>query len=640
MVAATFFSQHPAIAQSVNLGTAGSYGVLAGQAITSTGATVVNGNVGISPNGGSSVTGFPPGIIHGVLNAANGPALQAKNDLSSAYFHAQGLTPTQTFAPIFDLGGLNLVSGVYNDPSSFGLTGTLTLNGNGNKNSIFVFQAGSTLTTASSSQIVLINGAQACHVFWAVGSSATLGSFSVFDGTIMALTSITMNNGVVLNGRALALNGSVTMIADTITVPVCATNGPGPTPTPGPVPVPTNAPVAVVTVAPGVVAIVSNAAEEAQIIKAITPTMYQSMGTLAFNLANAQNSELVQRLWGLRVAGTGFSMTGFPDNTPVYEEYKNPVNDKNPVGTENKNPTTSDYKNPVKPEYRTGLGDRWGAFVDANGVFAKANSANALPTYNSESGGVTTGLTYKWNDSFGTGIYAGYEGSYNRFPGVSQGYTSRMIDNSVRFGLFGTYGQPDGKGFYADALVGGGYNNYQVSRNISFGSFNQTANSSPGAGELDTMIAGGYDFKAGNWTFGPMAVLQYTYLGVNGVNETGAQSLDFNSGGWNSSSLLSTVGGQLGYTWKVNKKVVVVPQINLGWQHEFMQNPYAINGNLGGGPTFSNWSSTPIRDWLYTGVGFTVAVGARWNASLFYNAAAGNQNLVSENVFASVGVNF
>jgi uncharacterized protein YhjY with autotransporter beta-barrel domain len=274
-------------------------------------------------------------------------------------------------------------------------------------------------------------------------------------------------------------------------------------------------------------------------------------------------------------------------------------------------------------------------FVDGNGIFAKATSGNMLPNYNSQSGGVTTGMTYKWNDSFGTGIYAGYEGSYAKYNGGST-----LIDNSVRFGLFGTYGHPDGKGFYADGLIGGGYNNYQVSRNISFGTLNRTANSTPGAGELDSMLAGGYDIKKGNWTYGPTTSLQYTYFGANPVNETGAQSLDFNSSGWNTSSLLYSLGAHVAYSWQANKDVLVVPQISLSWQHEFLQSPYSVNGSLGGSPTFSNTSATPIRDTLYTGVGFTVELYKKWNTSLFYNASAGNSDLTSQNIFWSAGVKF
>jgi autotransporter-associated beta strand protein len=362
-----------------------------------------------------------------------------------------------------------------------------------------------------------------------------------------------------------------------------------------------------------------------QAYNAIMPSYYQSLGTIAFNLANAQNSELVQRLWGLRVAeGTGFSMNGMPDNTPVVEGQGD----------------GKSVADPSKDILRPGADSHWGMFVDGNGVFAQANSGNMLPGYNSQSGGVTTGLTYKWNDSFGTGLYAGYEGTYANYGGGS-----RLIDNSVRFGVFGTYGQKNSKGealgFYANGLAGGGYNNYQTTRAITFGGINRTANASPGAGELDTMLAGGYDMKKGNFTFGPTASLQYTYLGVNGVNETGAQSLNFNSSGWNTASMLSSVGAHAAYNWQVKPDILVVPQISLNWQHEFMQNPYSVNGNLGGtSPSFNNTSATGIRDYLYTGIGFTVEFAKRWNTSFFYNAAAGNNNLTSQNIFWSLGLKF
>jgi T5SS/PEP-CTERM-associated repeat protein len=365
-----------------------------------------------------------------------------------------------------------------------------------------------------------------------------------------------------------------------------------------------------------------------QAFNAIMPTFYQQIATIAFNNANAQNMQLVQRLWGLRVAeGGGFSMSGLADNMPLLE------------GQGDGKGVLDSKKDILRP----GLDNHWGMFVDGNGIFAQANSGNMLPGYNSQSGGVTTGLTYKWNENVGTGIYCGYQGTYTKSgaDGSGLGTGSRLIDNAVRFGVFGTYGQKDGKGLFVNALAGGGYHNFQATRVIQYAGMNRTANSAPGAGELDTMLAAGYDIKKGKFTFGPTASLQYTYLGVNSLNETGAQSLSFNSGGWNSSSMLSSVGAHAAYSWVAHKNILVVPQVNLSWQHEFMQNPYAISGNLGGtSPTFSNWSATPIRDYLYTGVGFTVEFSKRWNTSFFYNAAAGNSDLVSQNIFWSAGVKF
>ena len=368
-----------------------------------------------------------------------------------------------------------------------------------------------------------------------------------------------------------------------------------------------------------------------QAFNAIMPTFYQQIATIAFNQANAQNMELNQRLWGLRVAESGgFSMSGLADNYAMIQEG---IGDGSVKGV-------LDAKKDI---LRPGLDNRWGMFVDGNGIFAQANSANMLPGYNSESGGVTTGLTYKWNKNVASGIYAGYQGTYTKSGanGSGLGTGSSLIDNAVRFGVFGTCGQENGKGLYANALAGGAYHNLKATRVIQFTGLDRTANSAPGAGELDTMLATGYDLQKGNFTYGPTASLQYTYLGVNSVNETGAQSLNFNSGGWNSSSMLSSVGAHAAYNWQAGKNVLVVPQISLNWQHEFMQNPYAISGNLGGtSPTFSNWSATGIRDYLYTGVGFTVEFGKRWNTSFFYNAAAGNSDLVSQNIFWSAGVKF
>jgi T5SS/PEP-CTERM-associated repeat protein len=365
-----------------------------------------------------------------------------------------------------------------------------------------------------------------------------------------------------------------------------------------------------------------------QAFNAIMPTMYQSLATIAFNEANALNMELNQRLWGVRLAeGGGFSMSGFADNTPMLE------------GQGDGKGVLDSKKDILRP----GLDNHWGVFVDANGIFANANSANMLPGYNAESGGITAGLTYKWSENFASGIYTGYQGTYSKMgaSGSGLGTGSTLIDNAVRFGVFGTYGQKDGKGLYLNGLAGGAYHNYQATRVIQYTGMNRAAKSSPGAGELDTMLATGYDIQKGKFTFGPTASLQYTYLGVNSVKETGAQSLNFNSGGWNSSSMLSSVGGHVAYNWMPRTGIVVVPQLSLSWQHEFLQNPYDITGNLGGtSPTFSNTSATGIRDYLYTGVGFTVEFGKKWNTSFFYNAAAGNSDLVSQNIFWSAGVKF
>jgi hypothetical protein len=209
------------IQAQVNLGTAANFQVLGGSTVTNTGATTVNGNVGVSP--GSSVTGFPPGVVTGgAIHANDATAIQAQSDLIAA-FNSITPMPCNTDLTGQNLGGLTLTPGVYCFSSSAALTGTLTLDAQGNPNASFIFKIGSTLTTASSSSVVMINGGSTCNVFWQVGSSATLGTTSSLAGDILALTSITLTTGAGLSGRALAHNGAVTL--DTNAVTVC---GPAP----------------------------------------------------------------------------------------------------------------------------------------------------------------------------------------------------------------------------------------------------------------------------------------------------------------------------------------------------------------------------------------------------------------------------
>jgi|HubBroStandDraft_2_1064218.scaffolds.fasta_scaffold229863_1 hypothetical protein len=202
------------------LGTASTYGVLAGSTVTNTGGTVVNGDLGLSP--GTSVTGFPPGSFTGTEYIADTNAAQAQTDLTTAYNNAAGQTPTTT--GLASIGNQTLTPGVYNASSSLGVGGTLTLDAQGDANAVFIFQAGSTLITASGTRVVLANGAQACNVFWQVGSSATLGTSTSFAGSILALTSITVTTGTTVNGGVLARNGAVTLDDDTITAPTCVTS--------------------------------------------------------------------------------------------------------------------------------------------------------------------------------------------------------------------------------------------------------------------------------------------------------------------------------------------------------------------------------------------------------------------------------
>lgn len=215
----------PAWAQTVPLGTAASFGVLGGSAVTNTGATIINANLGISPNGASSVTGFPPGIVLGTTHFADAVALQAQNDVTTAYNTLAGRACGTTISG--DLGGSTRLPGVYCSASSIGLTGTVTLDAQGDPNAVFIFQVGSTLTTASASRVLLINGASSCNVFFQVGSSATLGTGTAFVGSILALQSITVTTGSSVSGRLLARNGAVTLDGNAVSPCGAAVGPPG-----------------------------------------------------------------------------------------------------------------------------------------------------------------------------------------------------------------------------------------------------------------------------------------------------------------------------------------------------------------------------------------------------------------------------
>jgi hypothetical protein len=199
------------------MGSAESFAVLGASTVTNTGLTVIAGNVGVSP--GSAITGFPPGIVMppGTIHAGDAVAAQAQSDVTVAYNNLAGRASNFNLTGT-DLGGLTLTPGVYTFSSSAQLTGTLTLDAQGNPNAEFIFQIGSTITTASSSSVVLIGGADGCNVYWQVGSSATLGTDTTFEGNILALASITLTTRVsIVEGGAFARNGAVTMDTNSIT---------------------------------------------------------------------------------------------------------------------------------------------------------------------------------------------------------------------------------------------------------------------------------------------------------------------------------------------------------------------------------------------------------------------------------------
>jgi hypothetical protein len=244
LAASAAFLASAGIAQAaaipVPMGTAEPFAVLAGTGITSTGPTTINGDIGTYPNGAMTVTG--PFVVTGTDHNDDGVTAIAKDDLTAAYLAAEG--QASDFAVSADLAGQTLAPGVYTSASGLEINGPvpLTLDAGGDPNAVFVFQAGSTLITQPNTQVDLINGATACNVFWQVGSSTTLGVGSVFRGTILTLQSSTLDTGATLEGSVLSRNGAVTLDANTILRPACATPVTGPPVTGPPVTVPPTTP--------------------------------------------------------------------------------------------------------------------------------------------------------------------------------------------------------------------------------------------------------------------------------------------------------------------------------------------------------------------------------------------------------------
>ncbi|MEO5643469.1 MAG: ice-binding family protein [Bacteroidia bacterium] len=192
--------------------------VLAGSSVTNTGATVITGDLGLSP--GTSVGGFPPGILNGTLHINDAIANQAKLDITAAYNNAAARTATDIVILSGNIGGLTLTPGLYKSTSSLALSsGDVTFDALGDANAVFIIQVASSFTATSGRRVILAGGANPDNIFWAIGSSATFGTTVAMKGTIIAYQSITFSTGATLSGRALARNGNVTMAGNTIIRP-------------------------------------------------------------------------------------------------------------------------------------------------------------------------------------------------------------------------------------------------------------------------------------------------------------------------------------------------------------------------------------------------------------------------------------
>jgi outer membrane autotransporter protein len=348
----------------------------------------------------------------------------------------------------------------------------------------------------------------------------------------------------------------------------------------------------------------------------IMPGYYESLPNIVIEQAFAQTQMLNQRISSVRLGAAGFQALGGISQPLVHD----------------KDGKSAAEAKDASPIVDSGTATNWNTWALGNGEFSRTMDISNLQNYNTDAGGFLVGADYRWNENVVTGLYAGYEYTYGKYSGGST-----LQGNGVNFGGYASYTK---KGFYADAVVGGGYTGFQTKRTISFSTIDRTTSADPNSPQFSAALNLGKDFEVGKFTFGPVGGVQYTYAGVGGFTETGADSLNLALGEQNANSLRTTLGGRVAYTWNLNKRITLIPEVRMSWQHEFLNNGQNVSASLdgGNGPSFNYDTTAAYRNSAFAGAGVTAQFGKNVSASLFYNVNFGSQTYQSNMV--SVGLNF
>ncbi len=362
---------------------------------------------------------------------------------------------------------------------------------------------------------------------------------------------------------------------------------------------------------------------------AIAPTFHESIANISIEQAFAQTQLLNQRMSSVRLGSRAFQAIGMDAEPLVHDKDGKSVADPKDFKSQ-----ISNFQSPA-----------WAIWAQGNGMFAKVTNVSQVPNYRFNSGGFLFGADYTFggsdhsksnsrNSKLSTGVFAGYQGTYADYN--SAGRTSI---NSALFGGYASYSQG---GFYADTVIAGGYNNYNVRRSIEFSTIDRSARSSQNGGQFSAAFNLGYDWEIGKFTLGPIAGLQYTYVGIAPFTESGADSLNLRVGQQNANSMRSTLGGRIAYTWTVSESLVIIPEVRMFWLHEFLNNPRVIGSALdgGSGESFGYLTSTPDRDSVFAGAGFSAQLGPNWFASAFWNIDFGRQDFLNHIISANLGMKF
>ena len=348
----------------------------------------------------------------------------------------------------------------------------------------------------------------------------------------------------------------------------------------------------------------------------IMPGFYESLANIAIEQAFAQTQMLNQRISSVRLGAAGFQAIGGISQPLVHD----------------KNGKSAAEAKDASPIVESATATNWNAWALGTGMFSRSTDLGRLQNYNNDAGGFLVGSDYRWSENFVTGLYGGYDYSYAEYNGGGS-----TKGNSFSFGTYASYAKD---GYYADAVIGGGYTGFQTQRSIAFGTIDRTASADPGSGQFTAGLNLGKDFEVGKFTLGPIVGAQYTYAGIGSFTESGAESLDLSLGQQNANSLRSTLGGRIAYTWNLNQKIALIPEVRMFWQHEFLNNPRTINASLdgGSGPSFDYETTDPYRNSVFAGAGVTAQFGKNLSGSVFYNINFGSQTY--QNNMVSAGLNF